>query len=359
MTLDESSTARTPLSLVCFSLDDLQGFRRQYGFELGDQVLKHVENVASEALGPIHMERLDDDQLVALLGSSPDEAVERSERFKTRVGSSKLRFTVDRTQVAHSMTISLGIAHKTTPPPTPEEFVDRAAAAWAISRSKGDTVSTYQRRSARSIDSQDMLQVLSETIDAAGSDTSISIVQLDIDEFGLANKNIGQSGGDQLLALLLSSLVEHFGNDGLVGRLWSDEFLIILPDIRAEDAAYRAEDARRKIAETDSLTGKISLSVGVATYPRHAADAGELMRKAREARFTSRREGGSRTCVAEADQMITKTSHFSRTQLKRLSTLAKSQDRSEASILREGLDVLLQIYQDGAPCASILGHPLE
>jgi diguanylate cyclase (GGDEF)-like protein len=357
MTRKRALRSGSPLSLVCFSLDDFQSFRRQFGFDLGDQVLKHVETVASEVLEPIHIVRLEDDHFVALLGSEAQDALDRSDRLRTRVGASKLRFTVDGSQVAHSITISLGIAHNTSNLPSPEAFVTQGVQAWGVARERGDTVSAYEETPEAGTGS--LLDTLSQSIDTAGAGTQVSIIQLDIDGFGALNETVGALLADQTLEWLTSNLVEHFGEDGFTGRLWSDEFLVVLPNVRAEDAAYRAEDARRKISEIESPSGKLSLSLGVATFPNHATDTGELIRKAREARFVSRQGGGARTSVARADQMVTKTSHFSKTQLKRLSMLAKSQDRSEAAILREGLDVLLQIYQDGAPNALILGHPFE
>ncbi len=49
--------------------------------------------------------------------------------------------------------------------------------------------------------------------------------------------------------------------------------------------------------------------------------------------------------------MVTKTSHYTDTQLKRLAQLAKTVKRNEASLLREGLDDLLKKYND------LLGTP--
>jgi len=45
-------------------------------------------------------------------------------------------------------------------------------------------------------------------------------------------------------------------------------------------------------------------------------------------------------------RMITKTSHYTATQLERLSNLARAVKRNEASILREALDDVLKKYND-------------
>jgi predicted DNA-binding protein len=44
--------------------------------------------------------------------------------------------------------------------------------------------------------------------------------------------------------------------------------------------------------------------------------------------------------------MVTKTSHYTSTQLERLAQLAKALKRNEAGILREALDDILKKYND-------------
>lgn len=44
--------------------------------------------------------------------------------------------------------------------------------------------------------------------------------------------------------------------------------------------------------------------------------------------------------------MVTKTSHYTATQLERLALLARTLKRNEASILREALDDVLKKYND-------------
>lgn len=74
-------------------------------------------------------------------------------------------------------------------------------------------------------------------------------------------------------------------------------------------------------------------------------------------RAARRAPGTGRNKVAlplDDARMITKTSHYTGTQLERLATLAKSVGRSEATLLREALDDLLKKYND-----RLKGAPLE
>jgi len=64
-----------------------------------------------------------------------------------------------------------------------------------------------------------------------------------------------------------------------------------------------------------------------------------------EVNKTYERQAGDEVLLVDS-RMITKTSHYTATQLERLGHLAKTIKRNEASLLREGLDDLLKKYND-------------
>jgi hypothetical protein len=70
------------------------------------------------------------------------------------------------------------------------------------------------------------------------------------------------------------------------------------------------------------------------------------LRKASEALYSAQQQGGNRICLPGESQMITKTNYYTRTQLERIASLAKSLGRTEAFLLREALDDLLHKYDD-------------
>ena len=347
--LDSAETA-----IVCLGLDNLTAFRREYGFELADKVLSHVHSVALEVLQASLLVHNLDDLLIGLLPTTSADALDRVERLRQRIGGSKLRFTVDGEQIAQTVTLSAGLAP--CPPGTSVELsLGKVAEAWCTARSVSNSVMLYKAQDPLTglPCASSVYRNLQTVIWNAGPDAPLSLIQLDIDAFGDSNDQFGKHAADDALSVIGNALTDAFGEEAIVGRTWSDEFLVILPNTRTEDAAFLAEGLRRQIADRESPIGPIGLSLGVAGYPRHASDARELIRKTREALYLSKESGGGQTTVAEADQMTTKTSHFSKIQLKRLAALAKQQDRSEAALLREGLDALLQVYQDGAPTSSL------
>ena len=86
----------SPLSLICFGLDHFQAFRRRFGFELGDQVLNHVQSVASEVFDGSDLLRAEDeDCFLCLLPVQVEDARAQADRFRSRIGASKFRFTLE------------------------------------------------------------------------------------------------------------------------------------------------------------------------------------------------------------------------------------------------------------------------
>lgn len=343
--------------LVGYVVDDLTAFRRRFGFDLADQVQRHVSGVADEVFPDAEFGPSKDGSSWIAPASDPlDALLEAAERFRSRIASSRLRFTVDGDQIAESVTVSVGVLDLGIADPID---LPRLIASCLLDAARiRDTVQVYDHRDWLTDlpAGERFLRGLRDTLAvAAGAGRPVSLVSLDVDGFRALNADGGAAEGDRILSCV-SDCLRRALPAGRIGRLWADEFLVVLDGVRAEDAAFSAESIRRELAAADPV---VSMSVGVASSPLHAADTPDLIRKVREARFRARKEGGGHTCVAERDQMVTKTSHFSPTQLERLADLARRQGRSEAAVLREGLDLLLQAYDDGAIRPSVLGHPLE
>jgi predicted signal transduction protein with EAL and GGDEF domain len=129
-----------------------------------------------------------------------------------------------------------------------------------------------------------------------------------------------------------------------------DEFAAALPDTRLDDAFTLAETVRRAIASLrfDRWPDiRLATSIGLASYPAHGRHDVELMREADEALYTAKSTGRNKVSLPLADsRMVTKTSHYTATQLQRLAQLSKEAGRNEASLLREALDDLFRKYTD-------------
>jgi predicted signal transduction protein with EAL and GGDEF domain len=88
----------------------------------------------------------------------------------------------------------------------------------------------------------------------------------------------------------------------------------------------------------------VHVSGGVAEFPSDGSDWREILRKADEALYRAKQLGRNRICLPASSQMVTKTAHFTQTQLEKLADLARKTNKSEAYLLREALDDLLRKY---------------
>jgi len=78
-------------------------------------------------------------------------------------------------------------------------------------------------------------------------------------------------------------------------RFGDDEICVILPRVSAEEAYRLAEEVLERLVE---LPGDMLVDAGVAVYPEHGRDAGEVVAAAMGALSTAKRVGGSGIIVA-------------------------------------------------------------
>jgi diguanylate cyclase (GGDEF)-like protein/putative nucleotidyltransferase with HDIG domain len=124
-----------------------------------------------------------------------------------------------------------------------------------------------------------------------------SLVMLDLDGFKQLNDTYGHPAGDAVLRQTAEVLKEQTRAADIVGRYGGDEFLLILPETTAIDAALLADKLRAAIAERPyvSPAGKrasIRTSLGIAAYPQDGRDIGELIAVADAHLYSSKRRGG-------------------------------------------------------------------
>jgi diguanylate cyclase (GGDEF)-like protein len=124
---------------------------------------------------------------------------------------------------------------------------------------------------------------------------------IDIDHFKRLNDELGHPAGDLVLRDAARTLRDAVRAVDSVGRYGGEEFACILPHTNHEEAMLTAERLRRAIAEHAFRIGsrecRVSVSVGVATYPSPRVDSpGALVREADRALYRAKEAG--RNCVA-------------------------------------------------------------
>ncbi|MEO6031690.1 MAG: EAL domain-containing protein, partial [Burkholderiaceae bacterium] len=116
-----------------------------------------------------------------------------------------------------------------------------------------------------------------------------------IDNFRVINESVGELLGDQALAAIANRLQKAMPRDGWLWRLNSDEFIAGIGYRPGElDGTALAEmlcDAFETPLWIPPYSWPITLSIGIAVYPEHAADAPSLLASAERALRDVKRVG--------------------------------------------------------------------
>lgn len=139
---------------------------------------------------------------------------------------------------------------------------------------------------------------LKEEINRAKRNKSkVSLLILDIDHFKNYNDTLGHPSGDEALRSLGEILKSTGRKEDIVSRYGGEEFCIILPGIAKKDMRPLGERIRKKIEiykfykEKVQPSGKLTISLGGATYPDDAKNDKELIQRADEALYTAKNMG--------------------------------------------------------------------
>ena len=178
-----------------------------------------------------------------------------------------------------------------------------------------------------------------------------SVVTCDIDNLNNINSIYGNAIGDEVINKVISIFNNNLSDTDLISRS-GDEFTLLLVKKGAERSFMDLEEIRRYLSDNTfdlrtsakTVNINITLSFGVASYPRDSKNVIDLLRVADSSLFRAKKGGKNRICLSEAESMALKSSYFTKTQLDRLSELSKSNDKTEAFLLREALDDLFKKY---------------
>ncbi|MPM66219.1 hypothetical protein SDC9_113126 [bioreactor metagenome] len=111
----------------------------------------------------------------------------------------------------------------------------------------------------------------------------LSLIMIDVDHFKHYNDNNGHRAGDEALCIVASLIRSCCRDVDFAVRYGGEEFAVLLPETKLEEAEVLAERLRQSIAEyyfTNRETqpnGKLTISAGVAGYPNDASSALELV----------------------------------------------------------------------------------
>lgn len=135
---------------------------------------------------------------------------------------------------------------------------------------------------------------------ATRSESKLSMLIVDIDDFKRINDTLGHRKGDEALALVAELIKGNLRKIDLPFRYGGEEFVVLLPGTSEVDAAHTAERLRSVIADCNDLTDAegqpvpLRVSIGGSVFPDHAGTEEELFAKADAALYRAKRKGKNR-----------------------------------------------------------------
>jgi diguanylate cyclase (GGDEF)-like protein len=134
---------------------------------------------------------------------------------------------------------------------------------------------------------------------------SITLLMIDIDNFKRVNDTYGHPVGDVVLRQSAQCLLRSIRDNDLAFRYGGEELVVLLPSTEAEGGASVAERIRGRIEnyifEEGSHQLRITVSIGLASYPQHAANPKDLLSAADTALYTAKKTGKNRVVVSGKD----------------------------------------------------------
>jgi diguanylate cyclase (GGDEF)-like protein/PAS domain S-box-containing protein len=129
--------------------------------------------------------------------------------------------------------------------------------------------------------------------------TELSVIMFDVDHFKRFNDTHGHDQGDRVLRSVAEALRAALRKYDLPCRYGGEEFLAILPNTGGPGAFAVAERLRKDIVELSVDGLKVTISLGVATFPDLAVTGPEeLVERADQALYQSKEQGRNRSTIA-------------------------------------------------------------
>ena len=127
-----------------------------------------------------------------------------------------------------------------------------------------------------------------------------SVLMIDVDKFKTYNDTHGHPAGDDILRGLASLMVEALRKIDVVARYGGEEFTVLLLETSGENALIVAErlrvafEAREFPGEEKQPGGRLTISIGVASYPTDAREPASLVSCADQALYKAKEAGRNR-----------------------------------------------------------------
>lgn len=146
-------------------------------------------------------------------------------------------------------------------------------------------------------------QLNQEIIRAKRHNTTVSITMIDIDYFKNYNDTHGHPAGDLVLKKIGELLRNNIRKIDVAARYGGEEFALILVETDKQSAGFVANKIKTLVErqkfnfEETQPNGKLTISMGVATYPVDAISLDDLVKKADQRLYRAKKAGRNRVVL--------------------------------------------------------------
>jgi diguanylate cyclase (GGDEF)-like protein len=122
-----------------------------------------------------------------------------------------------------------------------------------------------------------------------------SLMLTDVDHFKSVNDTYGHPTGDQVLKGVARIIKQMARDTDVVARYGGEEFVVIMPETDAKGAQIIAERIREavkaEVFQTEMGPLRITMSLGIATFPDHGQEKQQLIDLADQCLYHAKRNG--------------------------------------------------------------------
>src|SRR3989339_280939 len=135
---------------------------------------------------------------------------------------------------------------------------------------------------------------------------TVSLLMIDIDHFKQFNDTYGHHVGDLVLRIVADVIKLQIRTVDVCARYGGEEFAVIVRDDDTSHSLILAERIRSTVyaypIKHDGIRSQLSVSVGVACFPKDTDNAKDLIKRADEALYTAKETGRNRLCCYKPAQ---------------------------------------------------------
>ncbi len=144
-----------------------------------------------------------------------------------------------------------------------------------------------------------------EAVRALRLNQPFTLISLDLDKLKQINDTLGHQAGDAAIRAVARVITKNSRSIDVPSRVGGEEFTIILPGIDSQGGLIAAERIRSSLEnEHVEGVGKVTASVGVATFIEMTTDVDELVEIADKAMYFAKENGRNQVKLAETKDSI-------------------------------------------------------